>query len=126
MNTEERVAVLETEVSRLQIISLQLLEVNQLSIAAISELRDSVRTLTSALAIVAGVSDPNTPAEIVKVSPNTEVMTVKGLVKLQDIPMDDATGFPTEDWALENCVCEKHTALREEKDKPIPPTGLYL
>lgn len=52
-----------------------------------------------------------TPAEIVKTNPDTEVPTVNGVVKLQDIPLD-ASGWPTEDWALENCLCDVHTKRR--------------
>lgn len=44
--------------------------------------------------------------------PEQEIPTVNGMVKVKDIPLQD-NGMPSEEWSIANCVCEKHTALRE-------------
>lgn len=67
------------------------------------------------------------PAEMAIIDPSREVETLHGIVQLQDIPMGPE-GYPTEDWAMENCTCPVHEARRQARDSGngSSNTGQYL
>jgi hypothetical protein len=56
------------------------------------------------------------------IGPEDEVDTANGPIKMKDIPVD-SEGRPTEEWALENCLCERHVAAREAHEGG---TGQYV
>jgi hypothetical protein len=117
MTTEERISALENDVRVLTSAVAGLL-------SKLDAIQTWVKLVHDALTGQAG-SLSTSPAEMLKTNPNLEIPTIKGPVKLQDVPLD-ASGWPTEDWAVENCLCEIHAARRAERDSGPTGMGQYL